>query len=298
MNLSQKCFLPKYYVIEPTNYCNYRCDICPNKLIDSKQKGYMTMSTFKNIVLQISNVAEVIQLYWLGEPLLHSDIFEMISFCKKNTKAKIMLSTNGSFLSEEVTQNLIKSNLDEIIISLDAYESQQIYSKIRTGGNLSFVKKNIDYFIKKNHKIHIIIQFIDMYLNESEKQQFINYWKNDKQCDFSIQCLYTWANQLPELNDMSSNLSPIRDSPRKPCADLWNKMCIKWNGDVSLCCFDWKGLYIFGNTNSKDLFSIWNCNDLQNLRNKHLQCDFTDIVLCKSCDSWATEDEYNSIYHL
>ena len=34
--------MPSYYIIEPTNHCNYSCPICPNRLYANDEKGYMS----------------------------------------------------------------------------------------------------------------------------------------------------------------------------------------------------------------------------------------------------------------
>ena len=87
--------LPPYYVIEPTDICNFRCSICPHSQEwNNTQHGIMDLSLFKRIVSQIADSACVIQLYWMGEPLLNPNIIEMIAFCKQTTKAKVIISTN------------------------------------------------------------------------------------------------------------------------------------------------------------------------------------------------------------
>jgi len=54
-----------------------------------------------------------------------------------------MLSTNGSLLDEPATEKIIASGLDEIIITLNAAENQEIYNLIRNGVSIGLFKENI-----------------------------------------------------------------------------------------------------------------------------------------------------------
>lgn len=289
--------LPYYYIIEPTNICNFRCSICPNSLLEYQAaSGMMSLGLFKCILNQISENAKVIQLYWMGEPLLNENIFWMIQECKRRTKAKIIISTNGSLLSPEVSKRLVDSGLDEIIISVDACESQDIYGKIRVGGDIKALNSNIQSLILNRGNMSVVLQFIDMYINRTEKEKFLNKWKLFD-CKMEISCLYTWANQIPSLNLASDNLSPVLNKKRIPCADLWNKMAIHWDGNISACCFDYANKLVIGNCTNTSLEDIWNSSFANKLRKQHLQGKFL-LKPCSYCDAWAEPKEYKEMYHL
>ena len=290
---SSKVQLPSYYVIEPTSLCNFKCSICPHSIKGSMQKGSMSMNLFKKIIKQIKNAAKAIQLYWMGEPLLCPDLFAMIKYAKAHTAAKIIISTNGSLLTTDNIQLLLSSGVDKIIISCDASGSQKIYSKIRKGGNINKLNENIENLLiaAEGLPIKIELQFIEMYENKSELETFRNRWKN-RNCEITVSCLYDWAGQMPTLADQSDNLSPVRNSARVPCTDLWNKMCIHYNGEVSLCCFDYASNVTLGDANKLGLKKIWNGKKINEIRNKHLQGEFS-MPLCGQCNAWAIECEYD-----
>ena len=289
--------LPPYYVIEPTDICNFRCSICPHSQEwNNTQHGIMDLSLFKRIVSQIADSASVIQLYWMGEPLLNPNIIEMIAFCKQTTKAKVIISTNGSLLSHSIVTKLVDSGLDELIISVDACDKQEIYSQIRIGGNLAQLNSNIEYLLSNKGDLHVVLQFIDMYLNKTEKEPFLRKW-GGKQCDIDISCLYSWSNQLPWLNSLSDNLSPVRNKQRIPCADLWKKMVIHWNGDISICCFDFENKIFLGNCKETSFVDIWN-NEIISKQRIDQREGVYDERLCRYCDSWAEPFEYEEMYHI
>lgn len=289
---SNKIQLPPYYVIEPTSICNFKCSICPHSLSGELKNGHMSFDLFKKIIKQIKGNAKAIQLYWMGEPLLCPQLFEMIKYAKSQTTAKIIISTNGSLLSTENISLLLSSGLDKIIISCDASSSQEIYTGIRNGGNIKRLNENIENLLQlsKESTIKIELQFIEMFLNKSELDAFKKRWEN-KNCKITISCLYDWAGQMPSLATLSDNLSPVRNSNRTPCSDLWNKMCVHFNGDVSLCCFDYGAKVTLGDANKMSLKKIWNGMKINEIRQLHLQGQFT-MPLCNQCNAWAIENEY------
>lgn len=287
--------MPAFYVIEPTNLCNYSCPMCPNKFYKKDEKGILKRDLFVRVIAQIREYADVIQLYWVGEPLLADDIFWMIKYCKKNTTAKIMISTNGSLLSREKAEALVKSGLDKLIVSMDAAESDSIYKQMRTNGNIDTLNSNVNHLLSLTSQLDITLQFILTKVNEFEKEKFIKQWQ-DKGVKLSIQCLYTWADQMPELKNFSNLLSPMIGEKRVPCADLWYKMVMHWNGDVAVCCFDWSFENTIGNVNSESVQEIWNGAKIKALRKLHYQGQTDLLKLCKNCDAWATEFEYENLF--
>ena len=289
----ESSIMPVYYILEPTNRCNYACGICPNRLYTEDEKGFMPIELFERIINQIKDYAEVIQLYWVGEPLLHPEISKMIALCKRHTSAKIMISTNGSLLSEDVILNLISNRLDKLIVSMDAAESEEIYRMIRINGDLLTLNGNVMALLNHASELDITLQFILTNTNETEKEKFIKKW-DKRGVKISIQCLYTWANQLSELRDESFYLSPMVGTTQTACSDLWYKMPIHWNGKVSRCFFDWSFNNTIGDANTQSIAEIWNSDKLRQLRYQHYNKIFD--CLCGQCDAWAVESEYETLF--
>jgi radical SAM protein with 4Fe4S-binding SPASM domain len=257
----------------------------------------MEWNLFEHILSQIKEYAQVIQLYWMGEPFLHPKLFDMINACKQCTTAKVMLSTNGSLLSKDTVKKIVDSGLDEIIISLDAASDQKTYKAIKEGGDLPIVNSNVEYLLHHNKTTNIVLQFIDMFINRHEREAFVKKW-SPYDCIINVQCLFSWANQIPSLNLASDNLSPVIKKPRIPCADLWNKMSIHWDGRVSICCFDWHTTVPLGNVTKEALIDIWQGRTIASLREAHLNNRFDTFDICKYCDAWAEPDEYKDLFHL
>ena len=60
--------LPYHYVVEPTNFCNLGCPLCPTGLkIDSRSKGMLKIESFKKILSKIeSSALEIYLQNWGG----------------------------------------------------------------------------------------------------------------------------------------------------------------------------------------------------------------------------------------
>jgi radical SAM protein with 4Fe4S-binding SPASM domain len=268
--------------------------MCPNKDYQKNQKGYMDMDLFHKIIDEIKNYAVFIQLYWMGEPFLFPNLFQMIDYISANSEAKIIISTNGSLLDENLIDKIIQSNVYKLIISLDAAKSQTIYEKIRVGGNLQTVIKNASLLLAKEHNIKIDLQFIDFNINKSERTEFEKMWR-DKRCRLTFSWLNTWANQFNELKAETYYSSPNSLIQRMPCSDLWYKMSIHWDGVVSVCCYDWNFKATIGNLNESSVKAIWNSDLMNQYRNFHENSQLNKIPLCAKCDEWATIEEYKDI---
>jgi len=75
---TELAYFPTFLWIEPTNKCNLRCIICPNKLIPKEDTGFMEWDLFKKVIDEAKDFGSIIALYIRGESLLHPDLFKMI----------------------------------------------------------------------------------------------------------------------------------------------------------------------------------------------------------------------------
>lgn len=105
-----------------TNRCNMLCKHC---LYSSGEKNIKEMSfnEIKQLINDfaiISNYQGTINLYG-GEPLLRSDIFEIIDFAKSN-KLNVGMTTNIN-VSDAILIRLSKSDISRITIDLDGGSS-------------------------------------------------------------------------------------------------------------------------------------------------------------------------------
>ncbi|MBU1164966.1 SPASM domain-containing protein [Patescibacteria group bacterium] len=111
----------------------------------------LSLENFK-IMLDKMPFLEVLLLFNWGEPFLNPQFFDMIKYTK--TKGLYALTySNFSFKKDyEFFKNIIKSGLDDLLISIDG-TTQQNYEKFRKGGNLDLVFSNIKLFNKAKKEL-------------------------------------------------------------------------------------------------------------------------------------------------
>lgn len=289
--------LPPTYVIEPTSLCNYKCIMCTNRFHRDSNKGFMKLELFIKIIDEIADFAKAIHLYWTGEPLLHQQLLEMISYVKLHSHSNVILSTNGSLLNGMISELLIKTQLDYLILSLDA-NSAETYNSIRKGGDWEIVNKNLETYFKilgDSKRPKTIIKIIKMKINQHEVNDFIVRWSR-YHCKPVVSWFNTWANQLKDIENLSDYLCPNRFLSRLPCAELWFKIVIRWDGKVVLCCHDWEPIHILGDVNKTSISEIWNSDQFEQIRRVHANNMYHKVKLCRNCIEWSLEEEQFDYY--
>lgn len=287
--------LPAIYTIEPTNDCNLNCVMCPNDKLG--KRSYIDLDLFEKVVDEVKDVAKAIRLNFLGEPLLHPKIIDMIAFCKSTTAARVSMSTNATKLNEDLSRQIIDSGLDEITFSIDA-NSPGIYAKIRRGGDFSEVIANVEIFLTTlgtRTKPRAIVKLVKMNTNRRQVEGFKRRWSKYN-CLVFITWLSTWAGQMDHLKRLSDTLSPKLNSSRTPCADVWYRMAVKSSGDVVLCCYDYAGTYPIGNVRNQSVAEIWNSDSVNFAREVHSFGDYNHLEMCNSCTEWSTRVEVSSLW--
>ncbi|PLX15379.1 MAG: hypothetical protein C0601_13065 [Candidatus Muiribacterium halophilum] len=70
---------------------------------------------------------------------------------------------------------------------------------------------------------------------------------------------------------------------REPCVGLWQHFGIRFDGETSACCIDFRCEQSLGNIKDKGFFAIWNSKKLMDYRFYHLKGDFKNIKICSTC---------------
>ena len=283
---------PIRFNIEPTNYCNLHCSMCPREL--NRPFGYMDISLFHKVIDEsiLYGKRLIITINKDGEPLLHPELPRMIKYAKdKKAAYKINFYTNGILLTEEKSLDLIKSGLDTIHISIDAF-TNETYRKIKNSQKFETVEENVKRFVELKKKLHsktplVIAKIIHTPDTKDEISLFANKWK--RIADFiEIGEYHTWNGTL---NDTSLSEQPEAKQriKRYPCTFLWYNPVILWDGRVTTCCVDYQGKGILGDLKEETLAKIWQGDALRNLRIAHLKENYGSVPLCSNCQFWRCE---------
>lgn len=287
---------PRQIIIETTAYCNQRCIHCAHKTLQ-RQKGTMDMGLFKKIIDEIAREAPATETWmaYYGEALmLKYRLFYMIWYAKLRGLTNVVLNSNAMLLDHEMSEMLIDSGLDRLIISMDGF-SKETYEKIRVGGNYDEVMANCLDFLelingRSNSKPLFEMQFSILEENEYELEAFNNFWIS-KGVNVKNRPKGGWAGRIE-----SSRLDPKLE--RKPCKWALNHAGILWDGQLVACGVDSEGLFNAGNLTQSSLKELWNSTH-HKFREIHTEKRWEDLPrVCSICLDWqATERNYLESKH-
>lgn len=166
--------LPVHITIEPTNLCDQKCPVCETGAgILDRSRGMLSLENFKKIIDKIYPHTNTIMFYFMGEPFLNKDAYEMIKYAKLKD-IFITCCTNGNFIDGK---KLIYSGIDEINFQIGG-TTQETHEIYRVNGNLKKIFDNVREAVKRKKetgaKTEIILGFIIMKHNEHQLDDF---WK-------------------------------------------------------------------------------------------------------------------------
>ncbi len=119
---------PDTLQVSVTSRCNLRCQMC-NAWKDAKKEHELSLEEIKSVIRQCKEWGVKEINLCGGEPLLSESIFDVIKFAK-DSGMKVILTTNGTLITEDLAKRLIQSGLDIITISVDGSKAAT-HDKIR-----------------------------------------------------------------------------------------------------------------------------------------------------------------------
>ncbi len=128
---------PLFSTLEITQSCNLRCKHCYNfdRRGEESQlpQKFMKTSFAKDTLSQLAELGALSLNITGGEPLLHPDLIEIVTFAKKNN-FHIRVKTNGLLLTLGLAKSLFKAGVREIDISLYGTNEEEYLDFCGKGG--------------------------------------------------------------------------------------------------------------------------------------------------------------------
>jgi radical SAM protein with 4Fe4S-binding SPASM domain len=259
--------------------CNRSCSFCGINAIREKPGiyKYMTICTIEIIAKECSTFCPTARYEFAGkgEPLMHPQYLEMLKIFRSYLQsAQIMLTTNGDILRgkmQEKTELLFENGVNFIL--MDTYYPEPARTNLRKEAhNLENIKV-VDYFEDwapvgespyYNHRNKIqktIVLLDDLAARDGE---------------YGTRMLKTHAGSNPTKQ--------INEPLMKKCSRPFREMQISWNGDITLCCDDWRKEFLIGNVHNNSIENIWKHPRLEAARARLNQKD-RNFGPCQYCDA-------------
>lgn len=284
---------PRYIDIELTNYCNYKCLMCPvgtNSI--NRHRGFMSDEIYEKILNEIKEYRTPLRFVRWGEPTLHKNF---LNYIKKAKELGIIchFNTNGSLLDSKQFSQLIDIGLDSIKFSFQGIDEKS-YIEMR----------NADYFNELLNKIKMLYDLRGdnpyPYIHVSttityESLEQVKKFKSDvgKYTDLvtvgrtildhiDINNVKLDNKDKDMLIKLKEEESVVKQHP-KCCPEVYDKLSINWDGSVSACCGDYDDKMIIGNVKDNTLLEIWNSSEMNKYRKIISENNYDALELCKTC---------------
>lgn len=259
----------KKIYIEISNICNLDCSFCSK----SKRKlRTMNSNEFEHILKEINDYTDYIYLHVKGEPLLHSELEQILEISQKYNK-KVCITTNGVLLKEKL--NILKkfNNIYQINISLHSENSKPNYiEEIFYAVDILKDKCHISYrfwtldqnVLDDKYKRYITLLF---------KKYNISEIKNDIKLENNVYISLANKFEWPEISDNINHGF---------CYGGKTHLAILSDGTVCICCLDSEGKSNLGN-----IFAIPFKKIIDSQKYKDIIESFKNnkccLDICKSC---------------
>jgi radical SAM protein with 4Fe4S-binding SPASM domain len=296
-----KCLdFPLTLLVQTQSFCNGRCSICPYPTVSKRlAQGRMEWSLFQKIVDEATSEpllsAIVFELH--NEPLLDERIFDWVKYIKSRGASKnVALITNGELLDRFSSEDIVQSNLDTLIVSLNAY-SREMYESINTGLDYDRVMNNVSRLLSdQSTRQKTRLGFVVTEQNEDEVYKATKYWKKQR-----VKTRVSGATNRAGSLDNYERFRPKTDYYHSSGLEtVWRRlmtgvrhvvgchvpfyeMSILFNGDVLICSEDWNRTTVVGNVTTQSLREIWDSKKINEIRRLLLRKRFEQIDSCQEC---------------
>ena len=262
---------PRFVEFELTNKCQLKCIMCPHHMM-KREQGVMDVALFKKGVDECRGIVERSYLHQIGEALFHPSLIECINYAA-DAGIRTALGTNCLLLDEFKTEQILNSQLAEIILAIDSIDPKN-YEKIRRNSSFDVMIKNVNYFLKrkqkKKSKIFVRAQIINMIENKNEINEFIRRFTHPSVNHIWVKDYSNFAGRVKKGENPPSR--------KEGCPKPHLHTTIQWNGDMVICCRDYEGISKMGNIKNSTIREIWNSQKYNDFRAR-----YKESRLCKEC---------------
>lgn len=292
--------------IEPSSLCNLNCKVCFRNNWFEEMAGNMTPQTVSHVLdILKSNLYSSAFFGGIGEPLMHQDVFRMISTvtsCGKQAE----LITNASLLDKIAITKLKDYGLDTLWISVDGF-SKEIYERLRRGSLYEKMIDSLSEFHNINGSTKLGITFVMMKENLCELEK-INEFADRYGVDFlnlshvipgkplkKSDAVYDMPYRIGKMHRFDPSERYFK--PQDFCPFVQEKTCfIRFDGEVTPCMQLLHNSYTYlneekrkiyfhsyGNINKMNIEDIWNSDEYCSFRKRVINFEFPCCTICLGC---------------
>lgn len=274
---------PREIQIQTNTFCNASCVMCPYPKVSKEvSNGRMSEDLYTEILAQCAGERGLcrIEPFLMNEPFTDRRLVDLIAQAKRAVPhAWLTVTTNGSLVRPEIADRLIHSGLDAIWFSFNG-ATPETFERIM-GVPYDRVVANIDYLLSiRPEHLRVFTNMIETTLMAPEIEANIRRW-HARGVGSGSSVLVNRGGNVENFDEL--NYRPKHRTPIRICDLLYHKMYILYNGDVVLCCMDWRRQVIMGNVHEQSLKEIWRGERYQHFRRFHEEGRSEELDLCRTC---------------
>lgn len=267
--------------LEPVEGCTLACSFCALQSIRANGADAVagvhgkSSAPYKRMeyVTALRVAKEIERLGWNpriefamhGEPTVNERLSMMIgAFRNELPKSSILLTTNGSGLKTvHVAHELFKAGLNTL--AYDKYNHAPW--RERAQGTLR------EYCVRSG----IPLYFYPANKSASPHTRFFG------QRVVIIRDITENSSGTHKITNQGGN-SGTAEPLEQRCAKPFRELSIRWDGNVAICCDDWKGEYKIGNIHDMPLDAIWQHSRFRAARVALYNAQRSAIGVCSGCN--------------
>jgi radical SAM protein with 4Fe4S-binding SPASM domain len=277
--------------IHLTNMCNLKCKGC---YCQFEEKSSLEKTEIFSLLGELKNLGyKNIEFHILGgEPLLRSDLLEIISYAKNRINLKqIVLFTNGTLITEDLAYKMRQSGLDVAIVTLHSHLDKIHDAISQFTGSWDKTVSGIKYLINAGIRtysftilmacnIHYLRQIESLVRGLGAKTMYFPFIKQTENDGMAIENKEEFQKGIEWIFNKSKKhkrkISKILLRRGKSCSAFVDCISIKSDGTVTPCPL--LNLRL-GNIKEEKIYSILN----RSYNNKELLNFLSIPQECKGC---------------
>lgn len=277
---------PRAVQFQTLSTCNARCVFCPHcHYPQDIPHGRMEDALILKIIAECKkHFVGRVSPYLTNEPLMDKRMPKILAEIKtgRGFAIKTKINTNAALLTEEVGKGLINARLDQLWISINGYSQGTYWHSM--GLDLAGTKANVDGFLSLQKRLgrtrpKVVVTTLRTKLVEHELDEARRYWKA-KKIEFHI---HHMDNRAGDVVAGASRPESARFTPKRNCDLFLKQAYIVENGDMILCCHDWRQSVVIGNVRSRSIAEVWNSERFKKLIYEYYAEQYDELEICRHC---------------
>ena len=277
--------LPDSINIETASVCNLRCSCCPHGVAREtmRKAGIMSTDTFHRVLEHLDIPVKHAYLHLHGEPFLNPNLPDFVQELAQRQIA-VNLYSNCTAMDEARLDSILQNKRVTISFSADLL-GQKYYEGIRVGARYDDTRNKLDsvneVFARHKRFFNIIVVLDSSYADRVDEvaetcQQL--YMRYSQLNGILLGSRFPWP-RLPLTGDLAGHIG----KGHQRCRYAFEGLSILWNGDATMCSFDYTGECVVGSMLDNTYSELFNSPAARRFRTKHWRHNDKELPLCKDC---------------